>query len=81
MRYAFTTSDRLFLVTEYVNGGDLYFHLMRERKFSEDRARFYGAEIVSAIGYLHSLGIVHRDLKVIYYGGFWKCGYSRNLSA
>ena len=49
---------------EYVNGGELFFHLSRERIFSEDRARFYGAEITLAIGYLHENNIVYRDLKV-----------------
>ena len=64
-RYSFTTVDRLCLVTEYVNGGELYFHLAKERQFSEDRTRFYGAEIISAIDYLHTNAIIYRDLKVI----------------
>jgi len=49
---------------EYVNGGELFFHLSRERVFSEDRTRFYGAEITMAIQYLHKLGVIYRDLKV-----------------
>lgn len=49
---------------EYVNGGELFFHLSRERVFSEDRTRFYGAEITMAVEYLHDLGVVYRDLKV-----------------
>ena len=49
---------------EYVNGGELFFHLSRERVFSEERTRFYGAEITMAIGYLHELGVIYRDLKV-----------------
>ena len=49
---------------EYVNGGELFFHLSRERVFTESRTRFYGAEISLAIEYLHSLGVVYRDLKV-----------------
>lgn len=43
----------------------LFFHLSRDRVFSEDRSRFYGAEIVSALDYLHSeKNVVYRDLKV-----------------
>lgn len=42
----------------------LFFHLSRERVFTEDRARFYGAEIVSALEYLHSRDVVYRDIKV-----------------
>lgn len=54
---------------EFAIGGDLYYHLNREVQrlregFSEDRTRFYGAEIVSALGYLHTNNIVYRDLKV-----------------
>ncbi|NWR65625.1 AKT2 kinase, partial [Bucorvus abyssinicus] len=43
----------------------LFFHLSRERVFTEDRARFYGAEIVSALEYLHSRDVVYRDIKVL----------------
>ena len=49
---------------EYVNGGELFYHLSRMKLFPEERARFYAAEIVSAIGYLHSKDIIYRDLKV-----------------
>ena len=68
LKYSFTTVDRLCLVTEYVNGGELYFHLARERQFSEERTRFYGAEIVCAIDYLHKKAIIYRDLKVCFLG-------------
>jgi len=50
-------------VLDYVNGGELFFHLQREKRFSEARARFYAAEIVLALDYLHSLDIIYRDLK------------------
>nr|QCW06540.1 serine/threonine kinase AKT [Pinctada imbricata] len=64
LKYSFQTPDRLCFVMEYVNGGELFFHLSRERIFSEDRTRFYGAEIISALGYLHENNIVYRDLKL-----------------
>uniref|UniRef100_A0A8C6WA34 non-specific serine/threonine protein kinase n=1 Tax=Nannospalax galili TaxID=1026970 RepID=A0A8C6WA34_NANGA len=66
LKYSFQTHDRLCFVMEYANGGELFFHLSRERVFSEDRARFYGAEIVSALHYLHAeKNVVYRDLKVL----------------
>uniref|UniRef100_H3BHT2 non-specific serine/threonine protein kinase n=1 Tax=Latimeria chalumnae TaxID=7897 RepID=H3BHT2_LATCH len=64
LKYAFQTNDRLCFVMEYANGGELFFHLSRERVFTEDRARFYGAEIVSALEYLHSRNVVYRDIKL-----------------
>ncbi|XP_053982281.1 RAC serine/threonine-protein kinase isoform X2 [Hylaeus anthracinus] len=64
LKYSFQTADRLCFVMEYVNGGELFFHLRRSRIFGEDRTRFYGAEIISALGYLHSQGIIYRDLKL-----------------
>ncbi|XP_071965259.1 serine/threonine-protein kinase Sgk3-like [Antedon mediterranea] len=63
LHYSFQTLDKLYFVLDYVNGGELFFHLQRERSFTESRAKFYSAEIASAIGYLHSLDIIYRDLK------------------
>jgi len=47
----------------YINGGELFFHLKKEGRFQENRVRFYAAEIVCALSHLHSLGIIYRDLK------------------
>ena len=43
--------------------GELFYHLTREKRFTEDRVRFYAAEIVAAIEYLHDAGVIYRDLK------------------
>jgi serine/threonine protein kinase len=63
LKFAFQTDDKLYLVLDYVNGGELFFHLQKERRFAEDRVRLYAAEIVLGLGFLHSKDIVYRDLK------------------
>ncbi|KAI6185033.1 Serine/threonine-protein kinase sgk-1 [Aphelenchoides bicaudatus] len=63
LHYSFQTKEKLYFVLDFLNGGELFHHLQKERSFTETRARFYAAEIASAIGYLHSCGIIYRDLK------------------
>ncbi|KAI9013351.1 kinase-like domain-containing protein [Phycomyces nitens] len=59
----FQTESRVYFVMEYVSGGDLMWHIQRE-PFSERRAKFYACEVLLALGYFHSQGIVYRDLKL-----------------
>lgn len=61
--YSFTCRDNLYLVMEYLNGGDLYSLLRKVGCLEEEIARTYIAELVLALEYLHSHEIVHRDLK------------------
>lgn len=53
----------LYMLLEYVCGGELFSYLRNAVKFSNDTAVFYAAEITSALEYLHSLSIIYRDLK------------------
>lgn len=64
LKYSFRDGERLCFVMEFAGGGELFYHLSQERKFSEEKTRFYGAEIVSALGYLHEHDIIYRDLKL-----------------
>lgn len=65
MRYAFQNRDRLFLVTEFCGGGDLYdFVRNRSRPLEESKARYIAAEILLGIEHIHRMGAVYRDLKL-----------------
>lgn len=52
----FQTPSRLFFVIEFVRGGDLMFHMQRQRRLPEEHARFYAAEICLALNFLHEKG-------------------------
>ena len=56
MRCCFQTPSRLFFVIEFVRGGDLMFHMQRQRRLPEEHARFYSAEICLALNFLHDKG-------------------------
>ncbi|KAJ3057882.1 serine/threonine protein kinase, AGC, partial [Quaeritorhiza haematococci] len=59
----FQDRDHLYIVMEYIVGGDMFTHLRKHRRFKEEVARFYASELVLAVEYLHSKNIVYRDLK------------------
>ncbi|KAM0791235.1 hypothetical protein ACM66B_005715 [Microbotryomycetes sp. NB124-2] len=63
LKFSFQTDHDLYLVMDYKCGGELFHHLQKEGRFTEDRARFYTAEIVLAFEHLHKFDIVYRDLK------------------
>ena len=63
MHYAFQDKDNLYLVMDLLNGGDLRFHISRYRKFSEEQTRFFIANMVYALEYIHDNNVIHRDIK------------------
>lgn len=60
----FQSPSRLFFIIEFVRGGDLMYHMQRQRRLPEEHARFYASEISLALNYLHSNSIIYRDLKL-----------------
>jgi len=63
LKFSFQTPEKLYLVLDYMNGGELFYHLQNETAFNEERAKFYTAELVLALQHLHNYNIVYRDLK------------------
>ena len=63
LKFSFQSESELFFVTDYKSGGELFWHLQREGRFTEARARFYIAELILALEHLHKYDIVYRDLK------------------
>ena len=64
LRFAFQSDKKLYLVTDYYNGGNLLMHLSQHKTFTYEQTVFYAAEILSALEYLHSKNIIYRDLKL-----------------
>jgi serine/threonine protein kinase SCH9 len=63
LKFSFQTPTDLYLVTGFMSGGELFWHLQKEGRFSERRAKFYIAELILALEHLHKYNIVYRDLK------------------
>uniref|UniRef100_A0A4W5LXS2 non-specific serine/threonine protein kinase n=1 Tax=Hucho hucho TaxID=62062 RepID=A0A4W5LXS2_9TELE len=63
LHYAFQTEGKLYLILDFLRGGDLFTRLSKEVMFTEDDVKFYLAELALGLDHLHSLGIIYRDLK------------------
>ena len=63
LHYAFATPDKLYLIVDFVQGGELYYHLRNKKSFSVAETQFFLAELALALGKLHELDIIYRDLK------------------
>ena len=61
LQYAFQTESKLYLVTDYCPGGELFFHIQKVERFNEDAAKFYAAQIALALDHLHKNNIIYRE--------------------
>ena len=63
IKFAFQDDFKLYIITEFMQGGEMFFHLHKEKKFSNEKTRFYIIELVLAIEFLHKNNMLYRDLK------------------
>eukprot|EP00347_Sterkiella_histriomuscorum_P024519 403330825 len=63
MEFVFIKSLRIYFIMDFIRGGELFKHLSESKRFSEDRTRFYSAQVALALGYLHKARIIYRDMK------------------
>lgn len=61
LKFAFHNKKKLYFVMEYCPGGELYFHLSRERRFAEPQAKFYAASLILALEHLHQNDVIFRE--------------------
>ncbi|CAD8064804.1 unnamed protein product [Paramecium primaurelia] len=90
LHFAFQSPSRLYMVMDFMIGGELFLHLRKRQKFSEEWTQFYAAELLIALDILHQQKIIYRDLKpenilldkdghiVLTDFGLSKLGYERN---
>ncbi|KAJ8673508.1 hypothetical protein QAD02_004770 [Eretmocerus hayati] len=63
LHYAFQSESKLYLILDFLRGGDLFSRLSKQLMFTEEDVKFYLAELALALDHVHSLGIIYRDLK------------------
>lgn len=63
MAYVFQTEQKVYFVMDFIRGGELFTHLSKEKRFSEEKAKFYALQIMLSLGYLHMNDIIYRDIK------------------
>ncbi|GAB5358720.1 hypothetical protein AAMO2058_000482900 [Amorphochlora amoebiformis] len=64
LKYALQDEDNLYFIMDLMLGGDLKFHLINSHHFTEERARFYAAQVLLGLEHIHAHGVIYRDLKL-----------------
>ena len=63
MYYAFQDNKNLYLVMDFLSGGDLRYHICKNRKFTEEQTKFFLCNIILGLEYIHNKRVIHRDIK------------------
>lgn len=61
LEYAFQNKHKLYLLTKFCPGGELFFHIQKINRFNEESVKFYSAQIILALEQLHSKDIIYRE--------------------
>ena len=63
IKFAFQDESKLYIVSDFMQGGDMFYHLHSEKNFTEPKAKFYLIEIILGLEHLHKNNMIYRDLK------------------
>jgi serine/threonine protein kinase len=63
MSYAFQDRENLYLIMDYLDGGDLRYHIGKKGKFTEAESKFFIANLIIGLEYMHNNNVIHRDIK------------------
>ena len=61
--FVFQNECRIYFLMKFIKGGDMFRHLVRVKRFTEEQVRFFAVQLILALGHLHSKNIMYRDLK------------------
>jgi len=63
LKEVLASKTKIYLVLELVSGGELFDEIVREKRFNEEKARYYFKQLIHAVEYCHNKNVCHRDLK------------------